>query len=50
MAACDKVTSLKFKNRSGVLCDNDWIAGMEYGNKTRIILNIISMTKTIKTA
>ena len=30
MAASEKVTSLKFKNRSGVINDNNWIAGVEY--------------------
>ena len=30
MAAGDKVKSLKFKSRVGVIYDNDWIAGVEY--------------------
>ena len=30
MAACDKVTLLKFKNREGVIYDNDWIVGVKY--------------------
>ena len=30
MAACDKVTSLKFNNILGVIYNNDWIAGVEY--------------------
>ena len=33
MAAIDKFTSLKFKNRAGVIYDNDWIAGVEYEGK-----------------
>ena len=30
MADCEKFTSLKFKNRAGVIHDNDQIAGVEY--------------------
>ena len=30
MTACDKFTSLKFKNRTGFIYDNYWIAGVEY--------------------
>ena len=30
MASLEKVTSLKFKNKVGVIYDNDWISGMEY--------------------
>ena len=30
MAASDRVTSLKFKNRVGVIYDNDCIAVVEY--------------------
>ena len=30
MAARDKVISLKFKNRSGVINDDELIAGVEY--------------------
>ena len=33
MAACEKVTSLKFKKRVGVVYDNDWVSGVEYQNK-----------------
>ena len=33
MAARDKVTQLKFKNRGGVVYDNDWIVGAEYENE-----------------
>ena len=29
MAARDKVTLLKFKNRAGIIYDNDWIVGVE---------------------
>ena len=32
MAAREKFTSLKFKNRAGVIYDNNWIAGVEYEN------------------
>ena len=32
MSARKKVTSLKFKNRAGVVYDNYWIAGVEYEN------------------
>ena len=28
MVACDKVTSLKFKNIAGFMYDNHWIAGV----------------------
>ena len=30
MAACDKVTFLKFNNREEVIYDNYYIAGVEY--------------------
>ena len=30
MDAIDKFTSLKFKNRAGVIYDNDLIVGFEY--------------------
>ena len=30
MTNCDKVASLKFKNRVGVIYDDDWISGLEY--------------------
>ena len=30
MTDCDKVASLKFKNRVGVIYDDDWISGLEY--------------------
>ena len=30
MAARDKITSLKFKNRTGVIYDNDWSLGVKY--------------------
>ena len=30
MAARDKVTLLKFKNRAGIIYDNDWIVGVEH--------------------
>ena len=33
MAAHDKVTSLKLKNRVGVIYDNDWITKVEYENE-----------------
>ena len=32
MAARDKVTSVRLKNISGVIYDNDWITGVEYEN------------------
>ena len=32
MASHDKVTSLKFNNRAGVIYDNEWTAGVEYKN------------------
>ena len=34
MATRDKVTSLKFKNRAGVVCDSNLIAGVEYENES----------------
>ena len=30
MAARDKFALLNFKNRVGVLYDNDWVTGVEY--------------------
>ena len=30
MGAHDKVTALKFRNRAGVMYDNDWISVVEY--------------------
>ena len=33
MAAHDKVILLKFNNRTWVIYDNDWIAGVEYEDK-----------------
>ena len=33
MAVCDKVTSLKFNNRAGLVYDNDWISEVEYENE-----------------
>ena len=47
MAACDKVTPLKFKNRVGVINDTDWIAGMESENKTKIKVKNIRETKNL---
>ena len=34
MAAHEKVTSLKSKNRTGVIYDNHWIIGVEYENES----------------
>ena len=34
MAACNKVTSLKCKNRTGVIYDKYWIVGVEYENES----------------
>ena len=53
MAACDNFMSLKFKNRAGVIYDNDWIAGVEYKTpkmKTRITVKKIRKKKTIQKA
>ena len=50
MAACDKVTPLKFKNRVGVINDTDWIAGMESENKTKIKVKNIGNTNTTQKA
>ena len=33
MAAYEKLRSLKFKNRAGVIYDHEWIAGVEYENE-----------------
>ena len=30
MVACDKIASLKFNNRAGVVYDHYWISGVEY--------------------
>ena len=35
MDARDKVTSIKFKNRAGVIYDNDCIEGVKYENKNK---------------
>ena len=29
----EKITLLKFKNRAGVIYNNDWITGVEYENE-----------------
>ena len=34
MGAREKVTELKFENRAVVIYDYDWIAGVEYENKS----------------
>ena len=35
MGNSDKVTSLKFNNRAGVIDDNNWIAGVEHENENK---------------